>query len=203
MNILKKLSATFLIVFLAFGQVTSIPMGNVFGGENLSSAGAIAYVASSGTLTSNSSFTWNGTYLFFPQNMGFGWSASDRFTANTGGGGFLRLTAAGTTIYNLDRDSLSWAFGKSNTTTGSTVHIKDATASTGTTLVTIARGAGQTASSTVLTMDGVPQFGGTNTTGAGSALLGANSPATTNTAPYTWIRIVTSDGSTAYIPAWK
>lgn len=40
-------------------------------------------------------------------------------------------------------------------------------------------------------------------TGAGSALLGTNSPAVTNTAPYTWIKMKTSDGSTVYIPAWK
>jgi hypothetical protein len=50
---------------------------------------------------------------------------------------------------------------------------------------------------------GIPKFSGTNSTGAGSALLGANSPASTLTAPYTWITVVTSDGSTAYIPAWK
>jgi hypothetical protein len=48
-----------------------------------------------------------------------------------------------------------------------------------------------------------PKFGGTNTTGSGSAALGANSPATTNTAPYTWIQAVSSDGSTVFIPAWK
>lgn len=51
--------------------------------------------------------------------------------------------------------------------------------------------------------DGSPKFSGANTTGAGSAALGANSPATTNTAPYTWIKVKTADGSTAYIPAWK
>jgi len=50
---------------------------------------------------------------------------------------------------------------------------------------------------------GIPKFSGTNSTGAGSALLGANSPASTLTAPYTWITVVTADGSTAYIPAWK
>lgn len=50
---------------------------------------------------------------------------------------------------------------------------------------------------------GIPQFSGTNTTGGGTALLGTNSPATTNSNPYTWIQIKTSDGSTAYIPAWK
>jgi hypothetical protein len=50
---------------------------------------------------------------------------------------------------------------------------------------------------------GIPQFAGTNSTGAGSASLGANCPAVTPTAPYTWIQVKTADGSTAYIPAWK
>lgn len=43
----------------------------------------------------------------------------------------------------------------------------------------------------------------TCTTGSGSAALGANSPATTNTAPYKWLTVLTDDGSTCYIPAWK
>lgn len=52
------------------------------------------------------------------------------------------------------------------------------------------------------------QFGGpvkllTNSTGAGTALLGANSPASTLTAPYTWLQFISSDGSTVYVPAWK
>jgi hypothetical protein len=40
-------------------------------------------------------------------------------------------------------------------------------------------------------------------TGAGTPLFGTNSPAVTNTAPYTWIKFTTSDGSTVYVPAWK
>ncbi len=40
-------------------------------------------------------------------------------------------------------------------------------------------------------------------TGAGSAALGANCPASTATAPYKWIKATTSDGSHVYIPAWK
>lgn len=40
-------------------------------------------------------------------------------------------------------------------------------------------------------------------TGAGSAALGSNSPAVTNSAPYKWLKIITQDGSFAYIPAWK
>lgn len=41
------------------------------------------------------------------------------------------------------------------------------------------------------------------TTGAVSAALGSNCPAVTGTAPYSWVEVTTSDGSTAYIPAWK
>lgn len=44
---------------------------------------------------------------------------------------------------------------------------------------------------------------GNEATGAGSAALGANSPAVTNTAPYTWEKIMTSDGSQCYFPVWK
>ncbi len=40
-------------------------------------------------------------------------------------------------------------------------------------------------------------------TGSGSAALGSNCPASTATAPYTWIKTTSSDGSTVYIPAWK
>jgi len=40
-------------------------------------------------------------------------------------------------------------------------------------------------------------------TGAGTPLLGTNCPASTLTAPYTWLKVETSDGSTVYIPAWK
>lgn len=40
-------------------------------------------------------------------------------------------------------------------------------------------------------------------TGAVSAALGANCPATTGTAPYTWEKVTTSDGSQGYIPVWK
>jgi hypothetical protein len=49
------------------------------------------------------------------------------------------------------------------------------------------------------------QFGvaANQVSGSGSALLGGNSPAVTNTAPYTWLKIKVADGSTAYIPAWK
>lgn len=59
-----------------------------------------------------------------------------------------------------------------------------------------------------------PTFGGTaifnnikvsgDTTGTGSVLgFGANSPAGTLTAPYTWLKFISSDGSTVYVAAYK
>lgn len=47
------------------------------------------------------------------------------------------------------------------------------------------------------------KYAGTNSTGAGTALLGANSPATTLTAPYKWFQMQASDGTVVYVPAWK
>lgn len=44
---------------------------------------------------------------------------------------------------------------------------------------------------------------GNESTGSGTALLGGNCPASTLTAPYTWLKFTTSDGSTVYVPAWK
>ena len=42
-----------------------------------------------------------------------------------------------------------------------------------------------------------------NTTGAGTATAPTNSPAVTNTNPYTWIKTTALDGTIVYIPAWK
>lgn len=47
------------------------------------------------------------------------------------------------------------------------------------------------------------KVGANESTGAGIALFGANSPASTLTAPYTWLTVQTSDGSTGYVPIWK
>ena len=40
-------------------------------------------------------------------------------------------------------------------------------------------------------------------TGAGTALLATNCPASTVSAPFTWIKVNTSDGSVCYFPVWK
>lgn len=51
--------------------------------------------------------------------------------------------------------------------------------------------------------DVIETAAGQESTGSGSAALGTNSPAVTNSAPYTWIEFRTSDGSTVYSPVWK
>lgn len=60
-----------------------------------------------------------------------------------------------------------------------------------------------TASAEALRITGFPKFAGTNSTGAGSALLGANSPASTLTAPYTWVACLAGDGTPCSFPIWK
>lgn len=40
-------------------------------------------------------------------------------------------------------------------------------------------------------------------TGIGIPLWGANCPAATVAAPYTWIRIIAPDGSVCFVPAFK
>lgn len=123
-----------------------------------------------------------------------------------------RGLAAGNTVIAMNNNTNAVGIGTVGPTYGLHVttqgnngvaNFQSGVATTGHTLVNIGLGAADTAATTVFTLAGVQRFNGTNTTGAGAALLGSNSPATTNTAPYTWIQIVTSDGSTAYIPAWK
>lgn len=50
---------------------------------------------------------------------------------------------------------------------------------------------------------GVRNIGTQEAAGAGAAGLGANCPATTPGAPYTWERVITADGSIGFRPIWK
>lgn len=47
------------------------------------------------------------------------------------------------------------------------------------------------------------QVSGNESTGAGSALLGANCPAVTASAPYKWLKVILSDASVGFVPVWK
>lgn len=70
--------------------------------------------------------------------------------------------------------------------------------------VTINAGANSgSGTSGIIVLGSVTKYSGTNTTGSGTALLGSNCPASTLTAPYTWFKMQSSDGSTVYLPAWK
>ncbi len=69
-------------------------------------------------------------------------------------------------------------------------------------LVLYARNAGTWNVGLRVKATGFLQVGQSGTTGAGSAALGANCPAGTPTAPYTWLEVIASDGTTVYIPAW-
>jgi hypothetical protein len=84
-----------------------------------------------------------------------------------------------------------------------TARFYDQTAMTGATRVLISLGAADTPSTQVFEIGGLMKFSGLNATGSGTALLGTTSPATTNTEPYTWLTVITEDGSTGYIPVWK
>ncbi len=72
---------------------------------------------------------------------------------------------------------------------------------------TVVLSAGPTFTGTVnmasLILSAIPRFNGTNSTGGGSALLATNCPAVTATAPYTWVSVITSDGSAGFVPVWK
>lgn len=50
---------------------------------------------------------------------------------------------------------------------------------------------------------GVPKFNSANGTGAGIALLGANSPSAHLAAPYTWVDVLAADGTLCTMPIWQ
>lgn len=134
--------------------------------------------------------------------------------------------AAGTIVNFLSGGGVNYigggsvGIGTSNTTPVGTLEAYDAGAS-GITRSWIREGAGQTTSESfgvyandgttpriavannVFTITSGLKLAMTNSTGAGTALLGTNSPAVTLSAPYTWVTVTTSDGSTGYIPIWK
>ena len=131
-------------------------------------------------------------------------------SAATGGDTFFRasgvdkMTIKGTSgNVGIGTTGPTYKLDVAKSGSGGTARFYDQTATTGATRVLITLGAADTTSTQVFEIGGLMKFSGLNSTGAGSALLGTNSPATTNTAPYTWLKVLTSDGSTAYVPAWK
>ena len=147
---------------------------------NLTTVGSVPYVSATGTLNQDPTvFFWDATN----NRLGIG-------TATPG----LALDVLGSArVYNSAADA-AILFGSDQVDANS----GKISYNRGTANLDI------TPRSTYATnLIGKLKFSITNSTGAGSALLGANSPAITLTAPYTWITVITSDGSTGYMPIWK
>jgi len=210
-----------------------VPSGGPVGGaSSLTTVGAVPYVSATGVLSQDQTvFFWDATNnrlgigtatpgyplhvageVFAEVLTVTGGNAYGLITS--GSNGLIRNASSGNRLITLFNSSDNVSVGNgttdgnykldvNNSGSAGTLRVFDQTATTGATLVTISRGAGQTNTSNVLAIDGTLKFGGANSTGAGAALLGSNSPASTLTAPYTWIRAVSSDGSTVYIPCWK
>lgn len=155
----------------------------------------------------------------------FGQSSGGLSVAATHASGEIRFYTGGTTLRGTmaAAGTLSWSDSITSTKAGGgSVVAANASNSDATTLgstgisCTAALGISTSASGGTITLttgnngDVIFTTTGTglvkftdDTTGGGSAALGANSPAVTNTAPYTWLKLKSSDGSTVYVPAFK
>lgn len=109
----------------------------------------------------------------------------------SGGDPFIHFNISGTT---------DWSIGADNSDSDKLVISASSALGTSNALTITTAGLVTFAGSIVITGK---QKNLTVSTGAGSALLGANSPAATLTAPFEWINVTLSDGTTGYVPAWK
>lgn len=148
------------------------------------------------------------TNMYFDLNSGAGGTiGSWIFQNGSVNAGVLKITNSGSLIVGSINTSEpvdnNFKLEVAKSGSAGTARFYDQTATTGATRVVISLGAADTSSTQVFEIGGLMKFSGLNSTGAGTALLGTNSPATTNAAPYTWLKVLTSDGSTGYIPVWK
>ncbi len=164
--------------------------GTAIAAATTTGSGSTAVLSSAPVLSTSLglSDTLNSLLLFTIANSSTGGSSQSGFTLNAGG----RAMSATVDYTGLFFDEGGFS-GIATRYSDFDTHIWRSNG-----FVTL-----MTLSTTLLTLGVTPKFDTGNTTGAGTALLGANSPAVTNTSPFTWLTVTTSDGSTGYIPVWK
>ena len=147
---------------------------------NLTTVGSVPYVSATGTLNQDPTvFFWDATN----NRLGVG-TATPTVPLEVLGNGRFYSSVANPSIYlgedTTNASSASLAYNRGTANLDITPRSTYAT-----------------------NLAGKLKFSITNSTGANSVSLGANSPATITTAPYTWITVTTSDGTTGFMPIWK
>lgn len=183
---------------LAVGGLGSASLHSLYVGGTISKTGTSLYMQRiTGTIVPQSN-SYNGYALFLDPTFTCGASG---LNAAMGATIYATISGSGTTnIFRALNIDTSGANGVT-VTTASGIHIGAlALGDTRYGLYVSAQSGGTT--------NRCAFFGGPiqlndNSTGSGTPILGTNCPATTLTAPYTWLKFISSDGSTVYVPAWK
>lgn len=190
-----------------FSTVAGITANNgivIQGGDGAAAGQALRIGSTTLTTTSqygivcvpsaNSAATVNANAIYARVN-----TAASAFTCTSGYGVQIDTPSIGaasaiTTLYGLKVENQSGGGTNYAIYTGNGgVHIGD-----------VADFSGGSSTTVGLQMNAglIKVFG--NTTGAGTVLgFGTNCPATTLTAPFTWIKLLAADGSIVYVPAYK
>ena len=178
---------------------------SVTGGSTFTGAVTLGSTLTVGGLLSGSSITTSGA-VSVGSTLGVTGAttlASVTVTGNASVGGTLTVTgAAQASEYGLNDGTDHWRWKLGAATHGP--QLEDVT--NGTIPITVSPSTPTNTlqlNTTNIIFTLVPEFAGTNSTGATAAALGSNCPASSCTQPYRWIQIKTADGSTAYVPAWK
>ena len=163
--------------------------------------------------------TGSGTSITLADSINFetNWLSGATSSIVPHASGVLRIgngsTSAGKLLIGPSSRTIGAQFDVLSSATGTIAGLLEGAASNSAAIIVAKQGSSgtgdafqaQNSSGTVLysvSSAGIPKHS-VNSTGAGTALLGTNSPANTLSAPYTWLQFTSSDGSTVYVPAWK
>lgn len=180
----------------------------VGGQASLTTAALIPTIASSGILTQTANFGYDASVVRIPYNAGAAsvrvggassfpgiWLAdvtpnSGNYTIGLGGGNLLLNTQTTSTAIAFRQGDVTkgilvattsaWGFGNGNTSPTGTVHIKDATATTGATRLTVALGAADSATTVTLTNEGTTKSAGYQSSDGSAGITGSTCTAWKN-----------------------